>query len=483
MEKKKYYIHSVICVLIMFGFQFIPPFISGISETGMQVLGIFLGMLYGWTFVEMIWPSLLGMIACGFTGLMTVQDSLMQGFGSDLVMVTLFVFIFTAFMEASGLNQWIANWFISRKLVIGRPYIFLLMICLSAWILAMFTYCFAAIIVIWSVFYSISKELKLEKRSPFVNCVIFGIAFAGTLGGGTLPFNALSIIVLGLMKSSVNISVNYVLFSLINLVFVFLIILLYVLVCKYVFKPDPGILKDKIDRFAHLRHVQMNTDQKIAAIALVVFLCMLLLPGVLPTSWPVVSQLSTLNVSGSAVLILCILMLLRKSTPVKPSKGILYWTDCAVRGINWEVVILLASTAPISAALESDESGVLASCEAFLRAQIGDMSPFLAIAFIVVALGLLTQVMHNAVLLIIFIPMLCPLLVSYDINPVVMAMPLLIVVQAAFMTPAASTQAAMVFSNAEWIDKKWAFMLGTGSLIITLIVSLGGIMPAANLVF
>ena len=64
-----------------------------------------------------------------------------------------------------------------------------------------------------------------------------------------------------------------------------------------------------------------------------------------------------------------------------------------------------------------------------------------------------------------------------------MAMPLLIVVQAAFMTPAASTQAAMVFSNAEWIDKKWAFMLGTGSLIITLIVSLGGIMPAANLVF
>ena len=176
-------------------------------------------------------------------------------------------------------------------------------------------------------------------------------------------------------------------------------------------------------------------------------------------------------------------MLLRKSTPVKPSKGILYWTDCAVRGINWEVVILLASTAPISTALESDESGVLASCEAFLRAQIGDMSPFLAIAFIVVALGLLTQVMHNAVLLIIFIPMLCPLLVSYDINPVVMAMPLLIVVQAAFMTPAASTQAAMVFSNAEWIDKKWAFMLGTGSLIITLIVSLGGIMPAANLVF
>lgn len=482
MKSKTYYMHSMICILIMFGFQFIPPFISGISETGMNVLGIFIGMLYGWTFVEMIWPSILGMVACGFTGLMTVQESFMQGFGSDLVMITLFVFVFTAFMEMSGLNQWIANWFISRKIVIGRPYIFLLMMCLSAWILAMFTYCFAAIIVIWSVFYSISKELRLAPRSPFVNCVIFGIAFAGTLGGGTLPFNALSVIVLGLMKSSVNLSVNYVLFSLINLVFVFIIIVLYVLVCKYIFRPDPGILQDKIDRFSHLRHVKMNKDQITASMALVIFLAMLLLPGILPTTWPIISQLSTLNVAGSAAIVLCALMLLRKKT-ASGIAGVINWTTCAGRGINWEVVILLASTTPISIALESDESGVLASCEAFLRAQIGDMSPFLAIAFIVVALGLLTQVMHNAVLLIIFVPMLCPVLISYDINPVVMAMPLLIVVQAAFMTPAASTQAAMVFSNTEWINKKWAFLLGTSSLIITLIVSLVGIMPAAHIVF
>ena len=92
-SRKKYYIHSLICIVIMFGFRFIPPFTDSITETGMEVLGIFLGVLYGWTFISMIWPSLLGMVACGFTGLMTIQESFLQGFGADIVIITLFVFL------------------------------------------------------------------------------------------------------------------------------------------------------------------------------------------------------------------------------------------------------------------------------------------------------------------------------------------------------------------------------------------------------
>lgn len=42
-QRMKYYIHSLICVVIMFGFQFIPPFTDSITQTGMDALGIFLG--------------------------------------------------------------------------------------------------------------------------------------------------------------------------------------------------------------------------------------------------------------------------------------------------------------------------------------------------------------------------------------------------------------------------------------------------------
>ncbi len=481
-QRMKYYIHSLICIVIMFGFQFIPPFTDAITHTGMDALGIFLGVLYGWTFVSMIWPSLLGMVACGFTGLMTVQESFLQGFGADIVIITLFVFIFAAFMEQSGLNRWIANWFISRKIVIGRPYVFLAMMVISAWVLSTFTYIFAAIIVLWSVFYNISRELGFEKRAPFVNCVLFGIVLGGTLGAITMPFNPMDVIVLGMMQSSVGLTVNYVTFSVFNIFFGIIIVILYTLACKLLFRPDTGALSEKVDRFGYLRGEKMNSDQKTALGALLVFLAMLLLPGILPKTWPVVSQLSTLSVSGSAIVVIIALMILRDKKSSE-NEGLLNWGKSAIKGVNWDVIILLASTMPISAALESDESGVLAACEQFLKSQIGDMSPLLAIAFISIALAIITQFSHNAVLLIIFVPMLCPLVASYGINPVVMAITLMFSVQSALLTPAASTQAAMIYSNTEWIDKKTIFKLALCAMIIMLVVALFGVLPAANIVY
>lgn len=481
-QRMKYYIHSLICIVIMFGFQFIPPFTDAITHTGMNALGIFLGVLYGWTFVSMIWPSLLGMVACGFTGLMTVQESFLQGFGADIVIITLFVFIFAAFMEQSGLNRWIANWFISRKVVIGRPYVFLAMMVISAWVLSTFTYIFAAIIVLWSVFYNISRELGFEKRAPFVNCVLFGIVLGGTLGAITMPFNPMDVIVLGMMQSSVGLTVNYVTFSIFNIFFGIIIVILYTLACKLLFRPDTGALSEKVDRFGYLRSEKMNSDQKTALGALLVFLAMLLLPGVLPKTWPVISQLATLSVSGSAIVVIIALMILRDKKSSE-NEGLLNWGKSAIKGVNWDVIILLASTMPISAALESDESGVLAACEQFLKSQIGDMSPLLAIAFISIALAIITQFSHNAVLLIIFVPMLCPLVASYGINPVVMAITLMFSVQSALLTPAASTQAAMIYSNTEWIDKKTIFKLALCAMIIMLVVALLGVLPAANIVY
>lgn len=481
-QRMKYYIHSLICIAIMFGFQFIPPFTDTITQTGMNALGIFLGVLYGWSFVSMIWPSLLGMVACGFTGLMTMQESFLQGFGADIVIITLVVFVFAAFMEQSGLNRWIANWFISRKVVIGRPYVFLTMMTVSGWVLSTFTYVFAAIIVLWSVFYSISKELGFEKRSPFVTSVLFGIVLGGTLGACTFPFNPICVVVLGMMQQSVGLSVNYVTFSLFNIVFCAIIIVLYTFVVKFFFKPDTGILAEKVDNFGHLRNVKMNSYQKTAAVALLVLLIMLLLPGILPESVPGVSFLSRLSVSGSVTVVLVALLVIRNKKSDK-NEAILNWGKAAASGVNWDVIILLASTMPISQALESDESGVMATCELFLRNQIGDMSPMIAIAFITVAIAILTQFTHNVVLLIIFVPMLCPLVQSYGISPVVMAITLMYGAQSAFVTPAASTQAAMTFSNTEWVDKKMAVKLAVWGMILVVGVGLAGVLPAANIVF
>ena len=39
---------------------------EAITPWGMQTIGIFIGVLYGWTVDSKIWPSLLGIVALGY---------------------------------------------------------------------------------------------------------------------------------------------------------------------------------------------------------------------------------------------------------------------------------------------------------------------------------------------------------------------------------------------------------------------------------
>ena len=51
MADPKTYIHIAIGLILMFGGQFLPP-IEPITEVGMQVLFIFIGVIYLWSTVE-----------------------------------------------------------------------------------------------------------------------------------------------------------------------------------------------------------------------------------------------------------------------------------------------------------------------------------------------------------------------------------------------------------------------------------------------
>ena len=62
-----YWVHTCICLLIMFGFGQMAPF-GPLTPLGMNLIGIFLGILYGWIFIEIVWPSLAGLLALMLIG-------------------------------------------------------------------------------------------------------------------------------------------------------------------------------------------------------------------------------------------------------------------------------------------------------------------------------------------------------------------------------------------------------------------------------
>ena len=56
--------NMVVTLVLMFGFGLLPPF-STLTPVGMKLLGIFLGVIYGYTTCGIIWPSLFAIIAFG----------------------------------------------------------------------------------------------------------------------------------------------------------------------------------------------------------------------------------------------------------------------------------------------------------------------------------------------------------------------------------------------------------------------------------
>lgn len=57
----KFYVNLAIMILIMVAFRFITP-PEGLTSDGLAVVGVFFGVLYGWLFIDMIWPSFMGLV-------------------------------------------------------------------------------------------------------------------------------------------------------------------------------------------------------------------------------------------------------------------------------------------------------------------------------------------------------------------------------------------------------------------------------------
>ena len=87
------------------------------------------------------------------------------------------------------------------------------------------------------------------------------------------------------------------------------------------------------------------------------------------------------------------------------------------------------------------------------------------------------------VLIIAFMPTLANLAMSFGIHPALFALIFAMMMQTAFMTPAASAQAVMVFGNTEWITNKQAYLYGAVFFVLVLVLLLAVVSPLGTLLF
>ena len=476
-QKMISYMHSVLVVVLTFGIGLLPPF-GQITPLGMQILGVFIGTLYGWCTVGMMWPSLLALIAIGSTSYCTVKEAFMAGFGNDIVIIIVCVFILGAYLEESGLSKYMANWFISRKIGEGRPWVFTILLFAAAYVLSAFVSLYATIIIIWGIFYQICELTGIKKQSSYAAMVIAGIVIICSLTGNFFPFQAFGQVMLGLVKSGTGqaAEVDFMSWFLFNFIVSIILIAAYLIAARFILKPNVQPIKEAGQKFAYLRQEKMDKTQKTAALVLVLFILSQIMPSFMPRTWLITSWLNNLGIMGGVTICMIALMILKN----KEGEPIANIAKLIRKGVNWELVVLMAATVPLSSALEAEETGVLATVIAWMTSKFSGLSAVAFLAVIIVLFLLVTQFAHNLILMIVLTPILAKMGLSFGIEPLVVASLIYFTAQSAFLTPASSSQAALIFGNTEWVSQKYAYSYGALYIVIALVIMIFCGIPLAQ---
>ncbi len=482
LSKKKgiFYVHVLITLLFMFGFGYLPA-VDPITPVGMKMLGIFIGLVYAWSTTSLLWPSFLGMVAIASSGVMSMTEFAKLSFGNETVVFIILVTAFATALNKAGLVKFLSSWIISRKVVEGRPWLFTLFILLGAFLGGMFVNCLASVIFFWSILYSVCKEFGMKPYEKYPSLMILGIVFSSMTAGLTVfPFRLTALIVLGALQSVAQISIPFAQFIVYTFPMGLLLILTYFLTMRYVFRCDLTCMKDISVNFIDKNDLILNKNQKFAifltALMIILLISIDLFKLFLPEFF-LTKLLAQWGIIGVMLVVTSIALLV--SVDGKPFMDF----KEAMAGVDWEMTYLFAIILPFSTILTSDATGI----KTFLVQVLSPLfmgESFLFFAFIVLLLGtLLTNVANNAVLLVIFINICCPICESMGISPIPLVMCMLWCFQLAYMTPAASAPAAFVFGNTDWIKPTMMYKYIAITLVILFVVAFGIGLPFATVVF
>ncbi len=472
-----YYGKAIICMLIMFGFGYLPP-IEPITPLGMHIVGIFFGLLFGWMTIGLIWPSIMGCMALVLVGGMKVGAVLSAGWGSTTLLLIFFMVMVAGIVEQSGVSHFIAMYFITRKWVLGKPWLFTFVFLMTVFLLAAVTSTIPTIIICWSIWYSICNQVGYKPYEPFPSFMVVGVVMAATFGLSVFPFRPVGILVFGILEDLAGLSVNYLTYTCFTIPLSLLCILVFCALGKLVFRIDVSLLRQLTEESFADVDLTLNKKQKAVLIFVVTLIVLLLIPSILPKTFFLAALLNNIQAVGTAMILVAIMCCLKVD-----GEPIMNFKQVCSKGMQWDVIFLTSVVMPISSVLTAEEAGVTA----FL---LKVLSPFFegksTLAFLMIAVAsavIITNFAVNNVVGAILLPVFYPFALALDISPLALTSLLVFTCHFALLTPAASPMAALLHGNTSWCRTgdiyKYGVLIVLASFLVSCIVGI----PYALLLF
>lgn len=479
-SRKNTYLHVAGIFLFMFLFGLIPPF-GPLTPMGMQVLGIFIGMIWGWTIGETIWPSLLGLVLLGFTEGNTVNGILGTAFANTTLQQVLFSLLFCYGITACGLLELVAKWILSRKFAKKGPYWMLFAFCLAAAVAgAVTTNSLPVTILLWSIFYPIAKTLKLEPKSPYVTIMLVLICVFSYTGAVCVPYCAFTNICLGVLYANVpelQGTMNYAAYC--TLMIAINIVLFPVMIAFFKYIVRPKIDYHVVDNIVDPNELHMSKMQKIMSGYIVLLCAMMILPNLLPKTWLLTIILNNLGVNGTFVVIMVLMYL----TYAANGEHLMDFAEGMIKGVPWGLYFLLLAALTIAGLITSPATGISTLLINIVSPLLDGKSAVVFMAIMVVAACIITNCINNVVTVSLLMPITLGFLAVNGGSPLLMASLLAIMCLQGVVMPAGSVLGALLHGNTEWLSAGGIYKYSIlAELVLAFVICIVGI-PLGNILF
>lgn len=471
--KWTYWLHLAIGMFFMFVFPRLTPF-EPVTEVGMAVMGVFIGMVYLWSTMDSIWPSMLGLLLVGISGYVpelqgyaAVKDLFLNAFGTETVLVCMFGLILFAGVEYVGCTKYMARFFMSLKILEGRPYVFLFIFFLCSYVIAGLTNPLAAMLILWPIALEILENFGYKKGDKIFYTIICGVYLASTLGQPMLPFKGAQYMIVSTFEKISGLTVNFASFILFNWIMSIILLVCFLAIIRFLIRPDVEAFKKiKVADLTKEQLPKMNPQQIAFFLMIIIYIAAMLLPNLLPKSIPFIALLSQIGLLGINVLCIVVLMIIPyKGKPMMDFRGI------ARKSFSWDVFFLVAAAVYVCNAMTAESTGIKPFLVQLLQPLLGG-KPELVFVFFLLAFAIITtNFANNAGMAVVLMPVVMAFADQYpSVELTVICMSICMMVFVALLTPAASPYCGILHARKDLVEYKEIMQLFLPMVVIALLV-------------
>ena len=445
-KNTSYYINSVIGVCIMLFFGYLPTF-STVTPMGMKILGIYIGLLYLWSTVDLIWPSLLGLVVTGFSGYNSVSGLLSAGWGDGTNVYIWLICLFAYFITKSGVYNNIVRGIMSLRIAKGRPWMVSFLFFTAAYAVGALVSMTPACLIVWAFFQKFAKEMNYKKGDKYVSFMIVGIALAGLMGFTLFNFRVPGSILIGYIEAAGG-YVSFVGYSVTAFIVGYGALIFYTILGKFVVRPDVERIKSG---YKFEGGEKMSSYQKQLLGITIALIVVFIIQSLFSTS--VVGQfLTTLGTSGIVVVFLLVMGFIKR----KDGSFFADLLDGTKNGVPWPVFYLLTIGMPLAFAMTDESLGIQPMLSgAFDKILGGGVSGlFVFVIFITFLSAFSTQFLLNQIPGMVIFPIASAYCATLNVNPGMLACMITICANSSIILPSANPIAGVMHGMSDWISPK-----------------------------